>query len=110
MAESANERLGMADLVFTIKEVNRGGMIAWDAIEEGTGHVIELTSATLIAGTYPEITAHLKAKHSLSVVVAYDANKGDQLVGQTWTYPRGANTIIIRDIPRTIFRLSGLTP
>jgi hypothetical protein len=28
----------------------------------------------------------------------------------TWTYVRDVNTIIVRDIPRTMFRLSGLTP
>jgi hypothetical protein len=100
----------MVDLVFHIREVTRRGFIAWEATEEGAGHVIDLRSPTLIAGTYPEIAAHLKTQHNLDVDVAYDADKGDHLVRQIWTYPRGSNKIIIHDIPRTIFRLSGLTP
>jgi hypothetical protein len=31
------------------------------------------------------------------------------LRGQTWTFARGEHIIIVRDIPRTIFRLSGLS-
>ncbi|WP_316185954.1 MULTISPECIES: hypothetical protein [unclassified Bradyrhizobium] len=99
----------MADFVFDIREVTRGGFIAWEAVEEGAAHVIDLASPTLIAGTYPEISSHLKTQHNLNIDVVYDAGQGDHLVGQTWTYQRGPNRVIIRDIPRTILRLSGLT-
>jgi hypothetical protein len=99
----------VAEFVFTVHEVNRNGYIAWDATEGKSGHVIPLNEARLTSGTYSDIQAYLKQALDLDVKIAYDANLGDKLEGQTWTYVRGANTIIIRDIPRTVFRLSGLT-
>jgi hypothetical protein len=46
---------------------------------------------------------------NLAPGLKYDDTQGDRLVGQTWTYKRGMEEIIVEDIPRTILRVTGLT-
>jgi hypothetical protein len=99
----------MAVYAFQVNEVTRDGFISWDAIEDGSGHRVALGNI-LVAGSYPEIDAHFKTDHGLEVTLSYESRLGDKLEGQTWTFPRGENTVVVRDIPRTVFRLSGLTP
>jgi hypothetical protein len=96
---------------FEVEEVKREGYIAWDAIEKGTGHRITLRGP-IVAGSYPEIAHHLTQVHDLNLVAGlnYDDRLGDRLVGQTWTFKRGADEVVVKDIPRAIFRLGGLTP
>lgn len=44
----------MADFAFQVKEVERDGYIAWDAIEIASGRIIPQTKP-LKPGQYPEI-------------------------------------------------------
>jgi hypothetical protein len=100
----------MAKHEFKVEEVNREGYIVWDAVEKGSGHRVSLGSP-MIAGSYPEIEDHLNQAHSVNLApgLKYDDTQGDRLVGQTWTYKRGTEEVVVEDIPRTIFRITGLT-
>ena len=104
----------MATLRFQVKEVSRSGYIAWDAVEEGSCKVIPLTEPKYVAGTYPEIEKHLREQHEIDASIAFAEKKGDKFNSIqggtcTWTYSRGQHTIVVNDIPRTIFRMSGFT-
>src|SRR6266436_8206639 len=77
--------------------------------EQQSGDIIPLTETHYIAGSYPAIESYLKDTHGIETKVSYAAERGDALEGQTWTFARGEHIIIVRDIPRTIFRLSGLS-
>lgn len=100
----------MAKHEFKVEEVTRDGYITWDAVEKGSGHRVPLGSP-IIAGSYPEIEDHLNQAHSVSLApgLKYDDAQGDRLVGQTWTYKRGTEEVVVEDVPRTIFRLTRLT-
>jgi hypothetical protein len=99
----------MAKHKFKVEEVKRDGYIAWDAVE-GSGHRVPLGSP-MVAGCYPEIEDHLNKAHNVNLTpgLQYDDTQGDRLVGQTWTYKRGTEEVVVEDMPRTIFRISGLT-
>jgi hypothetical protein len=100
----------MAKHKFKVEEVNRDGYISWDAVEKGSGYRVPLVGP-MVAGSYPEIEDHLNQAHSVNLApgLKYDDTQGDRLVGQTWTYKRGSEEIIVEHIPRTIFRMTGLT-
>lgn len=101
----------MTYYAFAVREVDRNGFIAWDAIEDESGHVIHLhKDGYVTAGSYPEISEHLRAVHGADVDLSYSESFHDKLEGSTWTFLRGEHEIVIRDIPRTIARISGLTP
>lgn len=104
-----NARKGnMATFRYTVEEVSRGGFIAWNAVEQGSGHVIELESP-MVAGAFPEIEAHLIGAHGLKGKLVYAPTLGDTFdqASLTWTFRRGGNDIVVVDIPRTILRVMG---
>jgi hypothetical protein len=96
----------MADFAFQVKEVERDGYIAWDAIEIASGRIIPQTKP-LKPGQYPEIQDYLSEAHGIETSISYDPIKGDALVGLTWTFVRERHKIIIHEIPRTVLRVSG---
>ena len=99
----------MTNFVFKIREVQREGFIAWDAVEEGSEHIVQLhKDGYACAGQYPEIAAHLLADHGITVTLNYVAALGDKLDGLTWTFRRSSGLIVIHEIPRTVARLSGI--
>ena len=96
----------MTDFEFKIEETKRNGYIAWDAIEISSGHRFPVNaSVPYKAGTFPEITDHLKTLGA-SFTVAYLDSSRDSLSGTTWEYVRGNDRVIVHDIPRTIIRIS----
>jgi hypothetical protein len=96
----------MSEFEFNIEEIKRDGYIAWDAVDAKTGDRFPVNaSAPYTAGTFPEITEHLKSQ-GIEFQVAYLDSSKDSLAGTTWSYIRGGNKVTVHDIPRTIFRIT----
>lgn len=90
---------------FRVEEVIRNGYIAWNAIDESSDDTFPLNEdGYFVAGTFPEITTHLKKK-GVNITVAYDENHSDKLRNNTWYYSRGKDQVVVKDIPRTVFRI-----
>ena len=99
----------MTTYKFSVEEVKRDGFIAWDAIEDSTNASFPLnTDGYLVAGTFPEITDYIKRIYGTDIDVSYDAIKSDSLNGSTWTYNRGKDTVIVKDMPRAVFRITSV--
>lgn len=91
---------------FRIEETKRDGYIAWDAIDEVSGDRFPVNEIEPYkAGTFPEITNHLKKKFGVNMEITYSGSLRDSLDGTTWTYNRSNDKVIVKDIPRTIFRI-----
>lgn len=96
----------MSEFEFKMEEAMRNGYIAWNAIDSRTGDRFQVNaSAPYKAGTFPEITEHLRSQ-GVDFLVAYLDSHKDSLTGTTWSYVRGGNKVTVHDIPRTIFRLT----
>lgn len=96
----------MSDFEFKIVETKRDGYIAWDAINVKTGDRFPVNATEpYTAGTFPEITEHLKSQGTDFTVAYLDPGR-DSLSGTTWTYSRGNAKVTVHDIPRTLFRLT----
>lgn len=97
----------MAIYIFKVEESSRGGYIAYDAVEPATRKRIQL-GPTMVVGSYPEITDELTNRTGKSTQIQYSPYLGDTFAqdSQTWTYQRNGDTIVIEDMPRTIFRLT----
>lgn len=98
----------MKTYTFKIKEVNRDGYIAWDAIEVETDNNFPVNQdGYLEAGRFPEITDYLKRDKNIDFDVSYNEKHQDSLKDLVWTFKRGDYCVIVQDIPRTIIRFSG---
>ncbi len=81
----------MAQHTYTVRR--KEPSLAYEAVEEGTGHAIALNpqqGPSPAAGSYPDIEAHLASHHGLTLSapgLSYDPGQGDTLEGQTWTLP-----------------------
>lgn len=101
----------MAQHTYTVRRKELS--LAYEAVEEGTGHAIALNpqqGPSPVAGSYPDIEAHLVSHHGLTLCapgLSYDPGQGDTLEGQTWTYQRGAETVVVVDQPRTVVEITG---
>lgn len=96
----------MATYTFQVKELERDGHIAWDAVDEDSGASFALNKdGYLVAGTFPEIAEYLK-KMGVDVVVAYDEQQKDSLRNGSWTFVRGEHKVVVKDIPRTVFSIT----
>jgi hypothetical protein len=96
----------MTTYVYKIKETKRNGYIAWDAIDETSGDSFPVNAREPYkAGTFPEISDHLKDKYGVNFKVSYLNSSLDSLDDTTWTYKRDNGTVVVYDIPRTIFRM-----
>ena len=98
----------MTDHVFKIKEVQRDGYIAYDAIEQGSKATVEL-GPQIRAGEYPEIEKHLE--HVLQggpKPLVFSPELGDEFDHKTqcWTFRRGPHVVVVHDMPRTLIRLT----
>lgn len=89
----------------------------WVAIDENSRDEIPLPDGGNgnNPGYYPEIEGYLKKKYSLSVDLHYFGIRGDTLeietgVHATFTFSRGNDKIIVRDIPRKIFGITITRP
>ena len=85
----------------------------WVAVDESTGQTIPLPDGGNgeYLGCYPEIEGHLKTTANLSVDLSYASRLGDTLeieqgIHATFTYQRGNDKIIIRDIPRKVWSVT----
>ncbi len=98
----------MAIYEFSVKEVKRDGFIAWNAVEDSTAKEFALNNnGKFVVGEFLEISEYLDRNYNLSFNVSYVASLGDSLNENTWTYKRNGNvTVIVKDIPRTVFRLT----
>jgi len=95
----------MASIEFRIEETTREGYIAWDAIESISGDRFPVNaSVPYKAGTFPEITDYLMDR-GIDFQVSYLDSGSDSLNDTTWEYVRGNHRVIVRDIPRAIFRI-----
>lgn len=97
----------MSNFEFKIEETQRGGYIAWDAIDAKTGNRFPVNATQpYMAGTFPEITEYLKSQGTNFTVTYLDSGR-DSLSGTTWTFSRGNDKVTVHDIPRTILRITG---
>ncbi len=99
----------MAIYEFKVEEVSRDGCIAWDAIEESTGNRIPLNaSGKHSTGSYPEIGKYFNDTYGTSVELAYQEGTADTFDQgkQEWRFVRGADEIVVKDIPRTVLRVT----
>ncbi|HEY9031614.1 MAG TPA: hypothetical protein VIM93_09665 [Kangiella sp.] len=96
----------MAEHEFKVIEVKRDGYIAWDAIEVSTKKQFPVNADGYYeAGTFPEISEHLKKEYGLSHEIKYIDGSGDEFDGRTWSFKREGDVIKVHDIPRTLLRI-----
>lgn len=99
----------MSDFMFRVEEVTRDGFIAWDAVEECSGDRFPLNvDGSYDAGKFPEITDFLLSKYGIKFDVSYCDDGGDSLNNNVWSYHHGADVVVVKDITRTVFRISSL--
>ncbi|KWH09755.1 hypothetical protein WT59_20800 [Burkholderia territorii] len=106
----------MSNYEFQVQEKSVGGAISWEAIELGTGNVIDLPNGGnngphgKLMGCYPEIETYLSAMYQVSVQMVY-ITQIDQLQidpdGKShWTFHRQAAEVLVHDIPRVVWRFT----
>ena len=97
----------MQKYTFNIKEVNRDGYIAWDAIDEQSGDQFSVNiEGYLVAGDFPEITEYLKINKGIDFDVSYSEDHGDSLCELKWTYQRNEIQVFVIDIPRAVLKVT----
>jgi len=107
----------MAKFVFKVEERTvTPGEHSWVAIEETSGEEVPLPSGgnTIsgknFVGQYPEIEDFLRRKHQLNVPLIYVTQLDELIIdpngNSTWTFRRQGAEVIVRDIPRTVARIT----
>ena len=95
------------------------GSHSYVATDEGSGRQIDLPQGGngIYLGRCPEIEADLLKQHDLSVTLIYRARGAQDDLDLdyandvfTWTFHRGANTIIVKDLPRPVMRVTMAHP
>jgi hypothetical protein len=96
------------NFAFDVEEVNRDGFIAWDAVDVQSGDRVELKGPNMVVGAYPEIANHLAGSCNLAPGLVYEPRLGDKFdqSTQTWTFKRKGHEVVVKDMPRAIFRLT----
>ena len=98
----------MAIYEFSVEEVIRGGYITYDAIDAHTEIRVSL-EGTMKVGEYPEIEAYLSnGPYNFEGKLIYTPRRGDSFdqPQQTWEFKCGPDSVIVRDIPRTVIRVT----
>ena len=99
----------MAKYIFKVEEVSRDGYIAWDVIEKASGVRFPVNEeGYFTAGSFPEITGYLKKEYQLEHTIQYINSSIDSFdqPSNTWIFKRQGDTVVVIDIPRTVFRIS----
>jgi hypothetical protein len=104
---SLQQTNGARVLRYDVREVTEGSLIRYEAIESATGDVVPLNTPT-DTGSYPDIEAHVHARHGNVGKIVYAPAAGDTFdqPNQTWTYKRKGFIIVVKDMVRTVIRVS----
>lgn len=96
----------MARHTFTVRR--KTPSLSYEAVEQGTDNVIPLVT-NAAPGTYPDIEAHLAGHHGIALApvgLVFTPRLGDTLDGQTWSYLRKTETVVVVDQARTVAEIS----
>ena len=107
----------MATFEFEVKEQTVApGKHSWVAEEATLGETVPLpnggntVAGYNLVGQYPEIQDFLSQKHGLNVPLVYVTQIDDLTIHPdgktTWVFRRQAAEVIVRDIPRTVARIT----
>ena len=104
-----NKKATVKEYEFFIKEVSKNGFIAWSAVETSTQQEFPVNvDGYFRAGSFPEISDYLRNEHAIVFNVVYIGSQYDSFEqdSNVWKFTRGDIAVIVKDIPRTIFRLT----
>lgn len=105
----------MATFEFHVKQIpvaSSPGQHTWEAIDNGNGYAIPLPSGGtgMYLGSFPEIADYLRQQHGIDADLDY-VNPPDALVIDRakntviWTFLRAGHTVIVKDMPRLVWRM-----
>lgn len=99
----------MKKFEFHIKEIVCDGYIAWTAVEGSTNKEFPVNiDGYFRAGSFPEISDYLKKEYGINFNVIYIGSGYDSFEQSSniWQFTRGETAVIVKDIPRTVFRVT----